>query len=407
MTPAHRPTLLLIIPHLGPGGAQQVFRDQMEFYRPYAHVIGCVFNWDESFVHDRDPNIVSLHVGGGQHAIGKAWALWKRIRRLRRIKKKYRVDYSISHLEGADYVNVLSSRGENIILWVHGTKKFDREMEGRYGWIRRKLLIPSVYGRANTIVSVSEGIRNELMVDFGMTSRKVKTIYNGIPILQIQDKAGESVLFSPLDLSTVTLITHCRLVRQKNLEAMIEIYAEVKKIHQVRLVILGDGELRQSLIKKSEELHLSSYSVWGSDSITQQADIYWMGHQHNPYPFLRGADIYLMTSDWEGFPLSLCEAMVCGLPVIAGDCPTGPREIIAPEITSGKPVSTPHLTAWGILMPMANQQTRQVWATTIGRLLQDKMLRTSMGHDAAIRASSFDKTKAEQQWLELINLLPG
>ncbi len=402
MTQPQRPTVLLIIPHLGRGGAQQVFRDQLALYQQHANVIGCVFSWSESFEHERQPPVISLGVEGSSHAFGKIWSFWKRIHRLRKLKKKYRVDVAISHLEGADYINILSSRGEHIVLWVHATKKFDQDIESRYGWVRKKLLIPYLYRKATRIVTVSERIRLELIHDFDATPKKVRTIYNGVPIRQIGDKASERVPL-PFDASVPILVTHCRLAPQKNLSAMIEIFAEVKKKHLVRLMILGDGELRQSLMEQSKELGLASYSIWEPDPIPRSADIYWMGHHQNPYPYLHAAALYIMTSDWEGFPLSLCEAMACGLPVIACDCPTGPREILAPAIDLDKPIDSPYPTSCGVLMPLANSSTREVWANNIGRLVEDENLRISLGQEAAHRASSFDLKITESHWLDLLN----
>src|SRR5690349_10127928 len=113
-----KPKVLIIIPNLGRGGAQRVFHQQLSYLSKSTDVVGCVFNWDGSFESDKQDNIVSLNVPAGRSFIGKLYCFWKRCQALRRIKKQYGVQVSISHLEGADYVNILSRRSERIICWV-------------------------------------------------------------------------------------------------------------------------------------------------------------------------------------------------------------------------------------------------------------------------------------------------
>src|SRR5688572_28293672 len=155
--------ILIIIPNLGPGGAQQVYRDQLAFFSKHYNTIGCVFNWDNTFEDDQLPNIISLDVPGGKNVFSKFYFFLKRVWSLRQIKKKYNIDFSISHLEGADYINLLSRRKEKVFCWLHGSKVFDKEIEGIVGKIRKAILIPLTYRSVDKIVTVSEGIRQELI----------------------------------------------------------------------------------------------------------------------------------------------------------------------------------------------------------------------------------------------------
>src|SRR5688572_32361440 len=134
--------ILLIIPNLGRGGAQQVFRDQLQFYSQYYETKGCVFNFDDSFNDDKTPNIISLNVPAGSNFFSKLVCFCKRIIALRKLKKLYAFDFCISHLEGADYVNLLSRRKEKVICWIHGSRIFDENIEGVLGVIRKKIMIP-------------------------------------------------------------------------------------------------------------------------------------------------------------------------------------------------------------------------------------------------------------------------
>jgi glycosyltransferase involved in cell wall biosynthesis len=168
-------------------------------------------------------------------------------------------------------------------------------------------------------------------------------------------------------------------------------------------MILGDGESRDDLIKYGRSHNLGIYSVWESAlTFNVEYDVYFMGYERNPYPFLHRAKLYLMTSSWEGFPLSLCEAMATDVPVVSSDCFTGPREIIHPELDANQPIQQPVVAPYGVLMPLAKSDTIQSWTDTIIALLNDDSLRNKLVKSAKERVTAFDRKKVSAQWLDLI-----
>lgn len=397
-------TIILLIPNLGRGGAQKVFRDQLKFYSLIFRVIPCVFNWDGSFESDRLPGMISLDVRAGRNKIDKVIRFFQRVIRLRRLKKQFAADVCISHLEGADYVNILSRQKEKVICWIHGTKRFDENIEGSVGTLRKTILIPFLYKKSDLIVTVSKGIRDELLTYFSLPPSKIKNIPNGFFVTEMEKKGRESDSNLISVLEGDILITHCRLERQKNLSAMIDIYSLVKsKKPSVKLVILGDGELRNALIRQCESLGLDWYGTWTSKNIMDRFDVYFMGYQMNPFQFLTRATLYLLTSGWEGFPLSLCEAMACRLPVLATDCYTGPREILAQAFEGEQPLEAPLKTQVGFLMPLADSEKNLVlWAETIEYLLSNGALRKEMSISGNERVKDFDYSNITDAWLKII-----
>lgn len=396
--------ILLLIPNLGRGGAQQVFRDQLQFFSTNFNTIGCIFNWDDTFADDRSPNIISLNIPAGKNWLSKITCFWKRVIALRKIKKQHNINFSISHLEGADYVNLLSKRNEKVICWIHGSKTFDENIGGTLGIFRKKILIPFTYRLCDRIVTVSVGIREELIKHFRIPPPKIITIYNSFELEDIFTKAIQPIAGAHQELfdSKSVLITHCRLSRQKNLFALIDIFISVKKQSEIKLMILGDGELRDELIKYSRANNLRVYSIWESNPVFNlESDIYFMGYERNPYPYLHRARLYLMTSSWEGFPLSLCEAIASGVPVISSDCYTGPREIISPGLKEKQPVQQPLTAPYGILMPLANKDTFKSWTDTIVSLTKNNTL-NQLVINGKERILAFDRKKVTSQWLRLI-----
>lgn len=402
-----RKRLLIIITNLGRGGAQQVFRQQMKWLASEFDVYGCVFNWDGAFPEDHLENIFSLDVPAGKSIIGKIRFFMLRILRLRAIKQSNKIDVSISHLEGADYINILS-RASKTICWIHGTKRHDENIIGWLGVLRMKALIPILYKRANRIVTVSQGISSELSGINKYLGSRIATIYNGFDVNQIITLSNNplEIQFSEIFNHPTVMITHCRLSRQKNLTALLTIFSELKKIKASRLVILGDGELRDELISYARNLNIKTWSCGERQPIDYHEEIFFLGNQTNPFNFLRKASLYVMTSSWEGFPLALCEAMACGLPVIATDCFTGPREIIAPELGDKQPIKRSHRTHKGILMPLVDASDNDevhLWTEELIWILAGEYSSLFNREISMNRIKDFRLSESIDQTIKLIN----
>ena len=113
-----------------------------------------------------------------------------------------------------------------------------------------------------------------------------------------------------------TVITVGRLVEQKGIDVLLAAWAKVASVlPDWRLALVGDGPLRGVLNSQARNLGVA-------DSIE------WTGHVSDPFPFLRGAKVFVMTSRFEGTPNALLEAMACGLPAVVSDASPGPCELI-------------------------------------------------------------------------------
>jgi GalNAc-alpha-(1->4)-GalNAc-alpha-(1->3)-diNAcBac-PP-undecaprenol alpha-1,4-N-acetyl-D-galactosaminyltransferase len=107
-----------------------------------------------------------------------------------------------------------------------------------------------------------------------------------------------------------------KLIPQKGFDLAIKAFAQVaQRYPEWTLTILGEGEMRSELERLCMELDLEDR-------------VFMPGVVKNIDAHLRKADIFILPSRFEGFPVTLCEAMACGVPVIASNCLSGPREII-------------------------------------------------------------------------------
>jgi glycosyltransferase involved in cell wall biosynthesis len=397
--------VLLLIPNLGKGGAQKVFHQQRHFLNKNYDVTSCVFNFDGAFENEKNSSIVSLEVRAGTGMFSKALNFYRRVKRLQKIKQSLGTHLSISHLEGADYVNVLSRRRDRTILWVHGSKKYDRQIEGLLGWLRLKVMLPYLYRRSDRIVSVSDGIRLELLELVPGIEKKTTVVRNGVDIERVRTLAHDPpASWRKLFRENFVIATHSRLARQKNLDSLLRVVDMLKVMDKVKWVIAGDGEERQRLLSLCREMKISFHQPWDAQPSSNEHTVYFIGHQDNPFPFLAASKLYILTSLWEGFPLSLCEAIACGLPVISADCPTGPREILGPEIKTQ--VSMPVEASFGVLMPPllpeTNPDSARIWADEIMKLIADQTILNSYRMKSPESISRFSSERWEKETVGVI-----
>ena len=178
-------------------------------------------------------------------------------------------------------------------------------------------------------------------------------------------------------------ITIGRLDSGKNHKLMIDAIREI----DANLYIIGEGELREELETQIEKLELENR-------------VSLLGRQNNPYKYLSKADCFIFTSNYEGFPNVLVEALSCKLPVISSDCRSGPREILAPKSDiSFQLKKSIEIAKYGILVPI-NSKKELVEAMNL--IIESESLRDSYIKKGKSRAESFNKNRILDKFLDVI-----
>lgn len=201
-------------------------------------------------------------------------------------------------------------------------------LRGGFGALIRRL-IRWFYPLADAVVPVSRGIAEELTVGLGLARESVIAIPNPVDVDAIRRLTEQ-----PLDHPWVVpgqpplLLAVGRLTEMKDYPTLLAAFARVREDRPIRLIILGEGELRQDIQARIDALNLSG-------------DVALEGFHANPFPWMRACAVYVMSSTSEGFPNSLVQAMACGARVVCTDCPAGPDEILE----GGK---------WGRLVPVGD-----------------------------------------------------
>jgi glycosyltransferase involved in cell wall biosynthesis len=178
------------------------------------------------------------------------------------------------------------------------------------------ILTPFCYRQADYFIALSEAIADDL-VELGVNRSKIKIITNGVDVNNISKKC-EEIIYDTwfISDSTPLIIAVGRLSWQKGFDNLIRAMKIVEGYRpDVKLIILGEGELRDDLQNLILSLDLKDV-------------INLPGYVDNPYKYLAASRVFVLPSRWEGSPNALLEALACGCNVIAADCPSGPREII-------------------------------------------------------------------------------
>jgi len=366
--------VLLIGSELGKGGAERSISLLSHYLEPYYNVTLCLLSGKgrERF-YKTCSNVVFVDPPDANNTFDKIKGWQYRLKKIREIKRQQAIDVSISFLEGPDYANVLTRGGEKVVLSVRGSKVFDKEIAGFTGLLRRRLLIPQLYKRADEIVCVTDALKDELQKHFHIARAKLRTIYNFYETERIRVLSEEPLTEQERHIfSKPVIINSGRLHMQKEHERLLEVFAVLKKKKDVRLMILGDGGLKNDLLQRCASLGLRACD-WQEACAYQDADVYFMSFQQNAFKFYRHSSVFALSSSWEGFPNVLAEALICNIPVVTTDCYTGPREILDIQGLSPTPVNSPVHTEVGTLMPLlqnASHETICMWADELIRQME-------------------------------------
>jgi glycosyltransferase involved in cell wall biosynthesis len=315
----------------------------------------------------------------------------------------------VSFLERANFVNIISKlfKKHKAIISV----RMDQQT-GHVGLRKlNKLLVRILYPKADLIIAVSHGVKQSL-INLGIEEEKIKVIYNSYPIDEIRELAKEPLGSYEEIFKHPVLITAGRLTKQKGQWYLLRVFKALKEKHRdLKLVILGEGELKDHLVGLSEGLGLKTY-VWDRDELSESFDVYFLGFQKNPFKFIARSKLFVFPSLWEGFPNALVEAMACGVPVISSDCESGPREILAPNTDFNYQTQKPEFAEYGVLMPVFEvkyktakeplEEKEIVWIETVDKLLEDENLRKSYSEKAKRRAEDFRIEKIVEEWKEVL-----
>jgi N-acetylgalactosamine-N,N'-diacetylbacillosaminyl-diphospho-undecaprenol 4-alpha-N-acetylgalactosaminyltransferase len=276
------------------------------------------------------------------------------------IIREFKPDAVLSFMEQANIINILSSfAGKHKTIISQRTNPIKQyENKGLLGKII-KFLSKTLYKKADKILSVSQGIKNKLAEHYDIREKNIFVIPN--PVL-INPNEGENISKNLPDNKPYILNVGRLDIKTKGLDVLLRAFLIISKTYpDIYLVIVGDGKDRENIINLAKSLQIAEKVILA-------------GWQKNPFQYMKDAELFILSSNYEGWPNVIIEAMAQGCPVIATDCETGPKEIIKGN-------------EFGILAPVNNSEEI---ARAALRILSDKNLKEYYKEMGIKRASEFD-----------------
>ena len=338
--------LLIVVPSLRLGGQERVAVTAASIMSDTYEVSMAVFTKDGA-VFSPDCDLYDLQVPATASKIGKAINVFKRVVKLRKLKRELKVDYTVSFGTSADFANVFSSGSGKSFIGVRGFQCIGESRLYRY-----------VYRKCDGIICCSEAIAARIKQIVPTLVQKVHALANPYDVEQMQASAADEV--SDVDFSHPTVISHGRLDRVKNYPRLIKAFSLVRsKIDGLQLVIIGEGVMREELQSLIERLGLAD-------------SVHLIGFRKNPFPYLSRSSLYVLSSYFEGFPNALIEGMTF-LPAVSVDCPSGPREIMYAGFDASS-AQTIECADFGLLVPAAKKNDADHRVDADDECLADAML---------------------------------
>lgn len=199
------------------------------------------------------------------------------------------------------------------------------------------------YPCADGLLVTSRGLRDNLVTATGLKPDQVRVIYSGVITDWIHERAREEVDHPWLDPrhTQPVILGAGRLKEQKDFPTLVRAFARLREWHQARLILIGEGEDRPELEHLVRELGVAE-------------DVDMPGFTPNPYAWIARADVFALSSRWEGFGNVVAEALALGVPVVSTSCPSGPAEILG-EGEYGRlvPVGDPQAMALALAETLA------------------------------------------------------
>lgn len=219
------------------------------------------------------------------------------------------------------------------------------------------------FKKYDKIITICDDMLEEFYKLYPEIAEKGIRIYNPIPIEEIRKKSEDESDLNEKEkelLKKPYLVSVARMIESKGQGDLVEVYSELKKNGvKEKLYIVGDGNYRERLEKKIKDLNL-------------EEDIIFIGQKSNPYIWMKNATLFLHASYGEGLPTVFLESMSCGTPVIAYDCPTGPKEILG----NGKygeivPLGDKKIFQEKIIYILKNEEILKKYKKTIEERIKD------------------------------------
>jgi glycosyltransferase involved in cell wall biosynthesis len=386
-----KPRLAFMISTLNNGGAERTVSNLTLAMSSDFEVYLILYD-ASNISYDYAGELIEIEIPASSSYVVKLINFIRKIRKVKKIKKKYQFLTVISFLQGPNIINILTKHNEKIIVSIRNYLGIKNNALQKMDYLFRKFF----YMRADKIVVVSEALKKYLVEQEKISKEKILTINNGLNFEYIYNLQGEDLGSQNKRIfKKPVLISIGRLVHQKGYIYLLQALKRLLKDQDVNLVILGDGPLRNSLEKLTNELDITN-------------NVFFLGYVENPFKFISNSQVFVLGSLYEGFPNAMIEAMACGIPIVSTDCQSGPREILAPMKFDLNPIDYSVPQEFGYLVPALSKENNnenkviEYLKTGIEFMLIKENNKT-YSKKSRVRSKDFSIEKISDNWAHIIN----
>jgi len=372
-TPDGAPKLLFVLPSLGGGGAERASVDLLRgIDRQRFHITLVLFTRSGRFLQELPRDLPLYDLQGRQsYDLRLVW-------RLAGVLRRENPDVVFSVLRYTNLITLLACRlagtPARVVVIEHNLPSAEFALFG--GGRLKAWFLKRLYPRADVVAAVATAIARELTTVYGLSCDKVQVIPNPVDLERVKTLALEKLEQPWFGAGQPVLVAVGRLHPQKGFAHLIRAFSSVRQTLPCKLVILGEGPLRDELESLIASLGLAD-------------DISLPGFQPNPYNYLLNSAAFVLSSLFEALPTVLVEALALGVPVVSTRYSVEPDDIITDGVT-------------GIFVPPADEGAL---AQAILRVLQDHELRRRLSANGPLRAADFATERVVAQYEALFERL--
>ena len=321
--------VLVLHGHLSMGGEERVLLNVLKNLVELNYDVELLITWnhkENNLFENEIPKKVNYeflfnNYDGKSKIIKEIYRLQTKLTYLKKVEKiikekKYDIviDYSSNLLK----YNNLDIKVP-VFAWIHFSLTFGEKLSADKIEKYKKQ-----YKKYEKILAICDTMRDEFVKILGMDEKKVELVYNPIDLETIRKKAENIDKKHEDYLKKDYFLQVSRLTEQKQPEHLVDIYYKLKQQGiKEKLYFIGNGEKIELIKQKIREYNLEN-------------DVVLLGQIENPYPFFKNAKLFVHTAKYEGLPTVVLESLALGTPVVAYDCPTGPKDILGQNSEYGK-----------------------------------------------------------------------
>ncbi len=301
-----------ILTDLSGGGAEKAILNLSKNLIQRGHVVDIIlFRNNNEYTAPDEVNLTVLSGNPSFGWVGKRVLAHKLIKAIKTLENEGEFNVLVSTLPLADEVSIMAKLSNHWCRIANTLSvEIERLLKSNIKKSQRRLNRYQNIYNGRDLIAVSSGVKIDLIDNIELDKAEIKVIYNPFDFDRIRDLSKEDI-----DIHTDSYIIHVgRFSAQKRHDILLDAYKNTHNPHKLVLLANSDSQLIEMISQRC----LSDRVIIA-------------GFQKNPYPWIKNAQLLVLSSDHEGMPNVIIESLIIGTPVVSTDCPSGPREILGQE----------------------------------------------------------------------------